>query len=151
MADLVTPARSAPAPGAAPAPRSAPAPDTGRQEGAVPAPAECPGATLTVRHHATGGVTVSVSDAPGRNDAAVLRRLLNAELDAGRPVIVVNLIGCGSRDRAVHEVLAAACERARGLGTALHVVDPGKHAGPNRLLLVEEVGQVTAGQPRLDG
>lgn len=87
-------------------------------------PRAAPGATIEVRRTPTA-VIITVAGVIGCNDAAILSRQLHTALDAVPNVVVVNLSQVHSCTQAGREVVATACERARAVGSALHVVRPG--------------------------
>jgi anti-sigma B factor antagonist len=87
------------------------------------------GVDITVRPvDAAHGAIITVAGAIDGEDAAVLGQHLEAELDRGRHVLVVDLSGVPTCDRAGVEVLAAARDRARRDDVTLHLVHLGAPA-----------------------
>lgn len=119
---------------------SAPAvpPDSPRP--AAPA-ARAPGATIDVRREPPSGVVVTVLGVVGRNDAAILSSRLHTELDAAPDFVVVDLSQVLCVALVCRNVLATVHERARALGVALAVVDPGDCMGGDRII-TEHAGHV---------
>ena len=87
------------------------------------------GVDITVRPvDAAHGAIITVEGPLDREDAAVLGQHLQAELDRGRHVLVVDLSGVPTCDPAGVEVLAAALARARRDDVTLHLVHLGAPA-----------------------
>jgi anti-sigma B factor antagonist len=94
----------------------------------IPPPSRA-GVDITVRPvDAAHGAIVTVEGPVDRADAAVLGQHLDAELDRGRHVLVVDLSGVPACDPAGVEVLAAARARARREDVTLHLVHLGAPA-----------------------
>jgi len=95
----------------------------------LPPPPSRAGVDITVRPvDAAHGAIITVAGAIDGEDAAVLGQHLEAELDRGRHVLVVDLSGVPTCDRAGVEVLAAARDRARRDDVTLHLVHLGAPA-----------------------
>jgi anti-anti-sigma regulatory factor len=95
----------------------------------LPPPPSRTGVDITVRPvDAAHGALITVEGPVGREDAAVLGQHLDAELDRGHHVLVVDLSGVPACDPAGVDVLAAARARARREDVTLHLVHLGSPA-----------------------
>lgn len=96
------------------------------------------GVDITVRPvDAAHGAIITVEGHVDGEDAAVLGQHLDAELDRGRHVLVVDLSGVPACHPAGVEVLAAARARARREDVTLHLVHLGAPAARRWLTTAE--------------